>query len=69
MPTFLVADAIVSGELVVILADYAPKGSMISVIFKPSKRGSHKINALVDLLKTRLGNPAIWDLKMEGVGQ
>jgi DNA-binding transcriptional LysR family regulator len=69
MPTFLVADAIVSGELVVILADYAPKGSVISVIFKPSKRGSHKINALVDLLKTRLGNPAIWDLAMESAGQ
>jgi DNA-binding transcriptional LysR family regulator len=69
MPTFLVADAIVSGELVVILADFAPKGSMISVIFKPSKRGSHKINALVALLKARLGNPPIWDLAMEAVSR
>lgn len=65
MPTFLVADAIVADELVIVLADYAPQGSMISVIFKPSKRGSQKINALVELLKVRLGNPTIWDQAIE----
>ncbi|RON43668.1 hypothetical protein BK666_21225 [Pseudomonas frederiksbergensis] len=67
MPTFLVADAIVAGELVVVLEDYAPKGSVISVIFKPSKRGSQKINALVELLKARLGNPAVWDLAIHRI--
>lgn len=69
MPTFLVADAIVAGELVVVLADYAPKGSTFSVIFKPSKRGSQRINALVDLLKARLGDPTIWDLAIDALKQ
>jgi DNA-binding transcriptional LysR family regulator len=69
MPTFLVADAIVAGELVIVLADHAPKGSMISVIFKPSKRGSQKINALVELLKFRLGDPAIWDLAIDSLDE
>jgi DNA-binding transcriptional LysR family regulator len=69
MPTFLVADAIVAGELVVVLAEYAPKGSTFSVIFKPSKRGSQRINALVDLLKARLGNPTIWDLAIDTLNQ
>jgi DNA-binding transcriptional LysR family regulator len=69
MPTFLVADAIVAGELVIVLADHTPKGSMISVIFKPSKRGSQKINALVELLKVRLGDPAIWDLAIDSLDE
>lgn len=66
MPTFLASDAIVAGELMVVLPEYAPQGSVISVIFKPAKRGSQKINALVDLLAKRLGNPPIWDAVLDG---
>lgn len=65
LPTFLVADAIVARELVTVLPAHAPTDSMISVIFKPSKRGSNKINALVELLKVRLGNPALWNMAID----
>lgn len=67
MPTFLASDALVAGELQTVLPKYAPQGSVISVIFKPSKRGSKQINALVKLLAVRLGDPPVWDAVLADV--
>jgi DNA-binding transcriptional LysR family regulator len=62
MPTFLASDALASGELRIVLPESAPQGSVISVIYKPAKRGSKQINALLELLTVRLGSPPIWDV-------
>jgi DNA-binding transcriptional LysR family regulator len=62
LPTFLAADAIVAGDLVPVLSDFAPSGGQVSAVFRQSKRGSPKIQALVKFVAERLGQPPVWEL-------
>ena len=62
LPTFLAADAIVARELVPVLTDFAPPGGQVSAVFRQSKRGSPKIQALVGFVAERLGQPPVWEL-------
>ena len=61
LPTFLAADAIVAGELVPVLSDFAPSGGEVSAVFRQSKRGSPKIQSLVKFVSERLGQPPLWE--------
>jgi DNA-binding transcriptional LysR family regulator len=61
LPTFLAADAIVAGELVIVLRDFAPSGGFISAVYRKSHRASPKIHALVDSLTEQIGQPPVWD--------
>ncbi|WP_266157228.1 LysR family transcriptional regulator [Dyella silvatica] len=65
MPTFQVADALIDGRLISILSPYVPTGSVISAVYKASRRGSPKIHALAQLIGQRLGQPAIWDVDIQ----
>jgi hypothetical protein len=65
LPAFLVADAIVAGELVPVLSDFAPSGGQVSAVFRQSKRGSPKIQALVKFVAERLGHPPTWEVAIQ----
>ena len=61
LPTFLAAQAIVDGELIEVLAPYAPRGGNISVVYRQSHKTLAKLLALSSFLSERIGNPPIWD--------
>ena len=61
LPTFHAAEAIVAGELQVVLESHAPDGGWISGIYRRSRRGSIKIHALVQFIREHLEKPPCWD--------
>lgn len=61
LPGYLIADAVASGELVLLLADSAPAPVPISVVYPASRRMSQKVQALIGFLADRLPNPAPWE--------
>lgn len=69
LPTFLAAQAIVDGELIEVLAPYAPRGGNISVVYRQSQKGSHKLHAFSSFLSEQIGNPPIWDQMLENSAQ
>jgi DNA-binding transcriptional LysR family regulator len=64
LPTFLASDALVSGELVSVLPEYAPSGGQVNVVYRKTVRTSPKIQALVRFLEDEIGHPARWDVPL-----
>lgn len=61
LPTFLASDALLEGALVPVLADYAPSGGYISVIYRKVPRTPPRIEALVQFLGEEIDRPTPWD--------
>lgn len=61
LPTFLAADAIAAGQLVMVLRAYEPSGGTLSAVYRRSQRASPKVQALVDFLTKHIGQPPQWD--------
>lgn len=60
-PSLLVADALVSGQLRIVLPECAPPASPISIVYPKSRRASQKIQALLSFLAERIAVVANWD--------
>jgi hypothetical protein len=61
MPTFLVAPAIESGELVPLLVDYEMPEAGLYLVRPPGSHVPAKVRALTDLLVERFGGEPWWD--------
>ena len=59
--SILAADAIVSGRLRLVLAEYAPPASQISIVYPKSRRASQKVQTLLSFLSERITELASWD--------
>jgi DNA-binding transcriptional LysR family regulator len=59
--SILAADAIVSGQLRIVLAEYAPPASQISIVYPRSRRASQKVQTLLTFLSERIAGLADWD--------
>ncbi|WP_458369703.1 LysR family transcriptional regulator [Pseudomonas fluorescens] len=64
LPTFLAADALLDGKLVPVLADYAPSGGHISVVYRKTLKTPPKVQALIQFLGEEIGRPAPWDVAL-----
>ncbi|WP_321967821.1 LysR family transcriptional regulator [Burkholderia cepacia] len=64
LPTFLASDALLAGDLVPVLSDYAPSGGQVSVVYHKSIRTPPKIHVLIDFLTESIGSPASWDIPL-----
>ncbi|KOR21460.1 LysR family transcriptional regulator [Burkholderia cenocepacia] len=61
LPTFLASNALLSGELLPVLPDYAPAGGHISLLYRKSVRTPAKIQSLIRFLTEEIGHPTDWD--------
>lgn len=65
MPTWLVGADIAAGRLVRVLEDWSVSPSSeegaIWGVYLPSRRGSRKVNCLLDFLSAHFGTPPYWD--------
>ena len=61
LPTFLVGEAVATGALAVVLADYEFFDPSIHAIWPPNRQLSAKVRALVDFLTKRFGGVPYWD--------
>ncbi|GAB4226639.1 MAG: LysR family transcriptional regulator [Elainellaceae cyanobacterium] len=61
LPTFIVGDCLRDGSLQVILPEFHPPESFVSVIYPPNRHLSAKIRLLAEFLKNRFGNHPYWD--------
>ena len=59
--SIIVADALVSGRLRVVLPECAPPPSQISVAYPKSRRTSQKVQSLLAFLSERIAPMATWD--------
>ncbi len=59
--SILAADAIVSGRLRIVLPEFAPPASQISIVYPRSRRASQKVQALLSFLSERITVVASWD--------
>jgi len=59
--SIMAADAIVSGQLRIVLPECAPPASQISVVYPKSRRTSQKVQTLLAFLSERVARLAIWD--------
>ncbi|KAF1710125.1 LysR family transcriptional regulator [Pseudoxanthomonas sacheonensis] len=59
--SILAADAIVSGQLRIVLPECAPPASQISVVYPRSRRASQKVQVLLSFLSERIAAVADWD--------
>ncbi|QOY69151.1 LysR family transcriptional regulator [Pseudomonas sp. OST1909] len=64
LPTFLAVDAIVAGELQIVLTSYEPRGGNISLVYRQSQRTSPKMEALSNFLIEQIGSPPIWEQQL-----
>lgn len=55
------ADAIVSGQLRIVLPECAPPARQISVVYPKSRRASQKVQTLLAFLNERIATLATWD--------
>lgn len=60
-PSILAADAVVSGQLRIVLPECAPPASQISVVYPKNRRTSQKVQALLSFLGQRITSIADWD--------
>lgn len=64
-PTWLIGDALQSGQLVEALSDYQVSTSLepqtLSALYPNSRRLSNKVRATIDFLLEKYGQPAYWD--------
>jgi DNA-binding transcriptional LysR family regulator len=61
LPTFIVSDAVESGALTVVLADYEAFALSIRAIWPPNRQLSAKVRALVNFLAKRFEGTPYWD--------
>jgi DNA-binding transcriptional LysR family regulator len=61
LPTFIVSDAVESGALTVVLADYEAFAPSIRAIWPPNRQLSAKVRALVNFLAKRFEGTPYWD--------
>lgn len=61
LPAFLATEAIVTGELMEVLPEFAPRGGTISMVYRQSHRGSAKLEALANFLSEQIGSPPVWE--------
>lgn len=64
LPTFLAVDAILAGELRMVLESYEPRGGNISMVYRQSLRASPKLEALASFLREQIGSPPAWERKL-----
>lgn len=62
LPTFIVGEALQTGQLRTILADYPPTDITLSALYPRHRHLSTKVRLLVDLLSERFGGKPYWDL-------
>lgn len=67
LPTFHAAEAIVAGDLQVVLESFTPDAGWISGFYRTSRRGSMKIQALVQFIRQHLDKPPRWDKAIRAV--
>ena len=62
LPTFIVGDALQSGELQSLLTDYRPPALTLSALYPRHQHLSVKTRLFVELLEQRFGGRPYWDL-------
>lgn len=61
MPLFLGAEAIMRGELKIVLPDWQPEGGNIVALYRQTRRASPVIQALVNEVAEKLGPEPEWE--------
>jgi DNA-binding transcriptional LysR family regulator len=61
LPTYLVCDALRSGQLVTVLEDYVAAPLMLRALYPHNRHLSAKVRAFVDFLVARFGHEPPWD--------
>ncbi len=61
LPSFIVSDKIVSGELTPILTDYRRSAVGMHAVFPPGRLMTRKVRAFADFLAERFGDLPAWD--------
>lgn len=64
LPTFLAVDALLAGELQVVLEPHAPRGGHICAVYRQSHRASPRLEALVGFLSEQIGSPPVWEQQL-----
>lgn len=59
--TFVAADAIASGKLKIVLADYVAPGPLASVVYLPNRHLSPRVRTFVDFLADCIPPEPAWD--------
>ena len=60
-PTFIVGPAIAAGRLRVLLPDYTPTETELSLLYPPGRQLSAKVRSFVDFLVARFAGEPEWD--------
>ncbi len=68
LPTFIVAKDLIAGRLITIDLGAEPEGDTIAAVFPRANRGLPRMRALIDHVKTSLGNPPPWDRELVAAG-
>lgn len=61
IPTFVVGEALQSGELVRFLDDWSIESSTLFAVYPHNRFLSPKVRAFVDFVADRFAPPAVWD--------
>ena len=68
MPLFLGAEAIMRGELKIVLPDWQPEGGNIVALYRQTRRASPVIQALVNEVAEKLGPEPEWEKQLRLAG-
>lgn len=68
MPTFIASDAIVNGNLKIVLQDYETLNIGIYVVYLSRRYLPSKVRVFVDFLKEKISDPPYWDVNINKVG-
>ena len=61
LPTFIVSEALRSGDLKALLCDFELDDPAIYAVWPPNRELSAKVRAFVDFLSERFGGAPYWD--------
>lgn len=67
LPGYLIADAVATDQVRVVMQACAPPHRPISVVYPPGRRKSPKVQALADFLAERIPRPSAWELQSPGL--
>ena len=62
LPTFIVGDALQSGELRTILPEFSPPQIALCAVYPRHRHLSAKVRFFVEMLEQRFGDRPYWDL-------
>lgn len=65
LPGPVAVDAVVAGQLRVLLPQHAPEPEPVSLVYPKSRRSSPKVQSLLGFLGERIADPPPWDAAME----